>query len=223
MSAAGAGPRRASRPTSASPTMRSTQALALALTLSSAAAGCGGPNIVYDPANYKKELDPRTREYVIGVSDGVQVQVWRNPDLSTHMVVRPDGTITMPLLGDMKVAGRTPTEVKSEVKEKLAAFVKDESAVVTVAISEVNSYRFTVAGNVAHAGIFTTRYYVTVAEAIAMAGGPTRFADTDQVLLVRTDPNGRVRQIPIDYDAVRSRDKPEQDLVIVSGDTVFIP
>ena len=203
--------------------MRSTQALALALTLSSAAAGCGGPNIVYDPANYKKELDPRTREYVIGVSDGVQVQVWRNPDLSTHMVVRPDGTITMPLLGDMKVAGRTPTEVKSEVKEKLAAFVKDESAVVTVAISEVNSYRFTVAGNVAHAGIFTTRYYVTVAEAIAMAGGPTRFADTDQVLLVRTDPNGRVRQIPIDYDAVRSRDKPEQDLVIVSGDTVFIP
>ena len=56
-----------------------------------------------------------------------------------------------------------------------------------------------------------------------MAGGPTRFADTDQVILVRTDPNGRVRQIPINYDAVRSRDLPEQDLVIMSGDTVFLP
>ena len=137
--------------------------------------------------------------------------------------MRPDGTITMPLIGDIKVAGRTPTDVKAEIAKKLTAFVKDESAVVTVAVIGVNSYRFTVAGNVGRPGIFTTRYYVTVAEAIAMAGGPTRFADTEQVLLVRTDPNGRVRQIPINYDSIRSRDNPEQDLVVMSGDTVFLP
>jgi len=188
-----------------------------------AAAGCGGPPIVYDPGNYKKEHDPSKHEYVIGVSDQLQINVWRNPEVSSAATVRPDGTITMPLIGDIKVAGRTPTDVKAEIAKKLTAFVKDESAVVTVAVIGVNSYRFTVAGNVGRPGIFTTRYYVTVAEAIAMAGGPTRFADTEQILLVRTDPNGRVRQIPINYDSIRSRDNPEQDLVVMSGDTVYLP
>jgi polysaccharide export outer membrane protein len=186
-------------------------------------AACGAPEIVYDPANYRKENNPSKHEYIIGVSDTLQVNVWRNPEVSSAATVRPDGTITLPLLGDVKVEGRTPTEVKNEVTKRLSAYVKDESAVVTVAVTGVNSYRFTVAGNCARPGIFTTRYYVTVAEAIAMAGGPTRFADTEQVILVRTDPNGRVRQIPIDYDAVRSRDNPEQDLVLISGDTVFLP
>jgi len=193
------------------------------LLLALLVAGCGGPTIVYDPANYAKEYDPRKHEYIIGVSDGLQITVWRNPDLSAGVTVRPDGTVTMPLIGDLKVAGSTPSQVKAEVTQKLSAFVKDESAVVTVAVTGVNSYRFTVAGNVAHAGIFETHYYVTVAEAIAMAGGPTRFADTDQILLVRTDPNGRVRQIPINYEAVRSRAQPEQDLVLMTGDTVFLP
>lgn len=186
-------------------------------------AACGGPEIVYDQANYKKEHNPSKHEYIIGVSDTLQINVWRNPEVSSAATVRPDGTITMPLIGDVKVEGRTPTEVKGEVTKRLSAYVKDESAVVTVAITGVNSYRFTVAGNCARPGIFTTRYYVTVAEAIAMAGGPTRFADTEQVILVRTDPNGRVRQIPINYDSVRSRDNPEQDLVLMTGDTVFLP
>ena len=175
------------------------------LLLALLVAGCGGPTIVYDPANYAKEYDPRKHEYIIGVSDGLQITVWRNPDLSAGVTVRPDGTVTMPLIGDLKVAGSTPSQVKAEVTQKLSAFVKDESAVVTVAVTGVNSYRF------------------TVAEAIAMAGGPTRFADTDQILLVRTDPNGRVRQIPINYEAVRSRAQPEQDLVLMTGDTVFLP
>jgi polysaccharide export outer membrane protein len=205
------------------------KATALAVLLLAAAlvpllAACSGnPEIVYDPANYKKELNPAKHEYIIGVSDTLQINVWRNPEVSSAATVRPDGTITMPLLGDVKVEGRTPTEIKNEVTKRLSAYVKDESAVVTVAVTGVNSYRFTVAGNCAKPGIFTTRYYVTVAEAIAMAGGPTRFADTEQVILVRTDPNGRVRQIPINYDSVRSRDNPEQDLVLMTGDTVFLP
>ncbi|MEJ7732066.1 MAG: polysaccharide biosynthesis/export family protein [Polyangiaceae bacterium] len=212
----------------AAPKKTGTSALAVhllaALLLSVMFLGaCGGPEIIYDPANYRKESNPAKHEYIIGVSDTLQVNVWRNPEVSSAATVRPDGTITLPLLGDVKVEGRTPTEVKNEVTKRLSAYVKDESAVVTVAITGVNSYRFTVAGNCARPGIFTTRYYVTVAEAIAMAGGPTRFADTEQVILVRTDPNGRVRQIPINYDSVRSRDNPEQDLVLVTGDTVFLP
>src|SRR5262245_40376121 len=93
-----------------------------------ATAGCSAPIEGY---NYRREPDPRKHEYVIGVSDALRITVWRNPDLSTDARVRPDGTITMPLVGDLKASGRTPGELRREVQQRLGAFVKDESAVVT--------------------------------------------------------------------------------------------
>jgi polysaccharide export outer membrane protein len=182
--------------------------------------GCSAPIEGY---NYRREPDPRKHEYIVGVSDLLHITVWRNADLSTDARVRPDGTITMPLIGDLKAAGRTPGELRGEIQQKLGAFVKDESAVVTVAVTEVNSYRFTVSGNVEHPGTFNSRYYVSVAEAVAMAGGPNRFATPTRVVIVRQERNGRVRQIPINYEDVRSGERPDQDLVLVAGDTVFVP
>lgn len=196
--------------------------LAAALGLVATGAGCS-PTFVYEPANYAKELDPRKHEYVIGVGDGLQVTVWRMPDLSSGALVRPDGIITMPLIGDVQVAGSTPTQVREELKKRFSEFVKDETAVVTVAITTVSSYRFVVSGNVARAGIFASNYYVSVSEALAMAGGPNQFASTDQILLIRMDKPGKYRQIPINYDAIVSRERPEQDLVLKAGDTIFVP
>ncbi|MCC6554920.1 MAG: polysaccharide biosynthesis/export family protein [Polyangiaceae bacterium] len=204
------------------PAHRHPRGLLLALALLAAAVGCS-PTYVYDAANYRKELDPRKREYVIGVGDSLQVTVWRMPDLSSSALVRPDGIITMPLIGDVHVAGSTPTQVREELKKRFAEFVKDETAVVTVAITAVNSYRFVVSGNVARAGIFSSNYYVSVSEALAMAGGPNQFASTDQILLIRMDGPDRFRQIPVNYDAIVSREHPEQDLVLKAGDTVFVP
>lgn len=195
------------------------RSLALSLLVAFAGSACGGTPFF----DYKKEFDPRRSEYVIGAADTLRVTVWRNADLSGELTVRPDGTITMPLLGDLQVAGRTPTEVKNEITKRLGAFVKDESAVVTVAVTAVHSYRFTVAGNVARPGTFDASHYVTVAEAIAMAGGPTRFADTAGVLLVRPKSDGTVRRIPINYDRIRSGERPEMDLALLAGDTVFVP
>lgn len=190
------------------------------VALSLITAGCGGGLPAFD---YKKEFDPRKNEYVIGVSDELRINVWRNGDLSGNVVVRPDGTITMPLIGDISVAGRTPTQVREDVASRLKTYIKDESAVVTVAVVDVNSYRFTVAGNVARPGSFDAPYYVTVAEAIAMAGGPTRFADTRAITLVRTGKDGRVRRIPINYDVIRAGEHPEADLALLAGDTIFVP
>src|SRR5215831_15740832 len=96
--------------------------------------------------------DPRTQPYVIGPSDVVRLTVWKNPDLSTDAVVRPDGTITMPVVGELRAAGRTAADLQKEATERARTLVND--AVVTVAIVEVNSYRFTVAGNVEHPGLF---------------------------------------------------------------------
>ncbi|HSO00154.1 MAG TPA: polysaccharide biosynthesis/export family protein, partial [Candidatus Nanopelagicales bacterium] len=181
------------------------------------------PTYAYNPANYAKEHDPREHEYVIGVGDSLQINVWRMPDLSSGALVRPDGIITMPLLGDIYVAGSTPSQVRAAVQKRMAEYVKDETAVVTVAITTVNSYRFVVSGNVSRAGIFSSNYYVSVSEALAMAGGPNQFASTEQILLIRMDAPGKYRHIPINYDAIVSREHPEQDLVLKAGDTVFVP
>jgi polysaccharide export outer membrane protein len=164
--------------------------------------------------------DPRGRPYVIGASDVVRVTVWKDPNLSTDVVVRPDGTVTLPLIGEVVASGRTATELQKEVSNRLSAFVKD--AVVTVAIEEVNSYRFTVAGNVEHPGLFTSRYYLTVSEALALAGGPNRYASTSSMVIVRNG-GGKIHRIPIDYDAILSGESPEQDIVILPGDAVRVP
>lgn len=164
--------------------------------------------------------DPRGKPYVIGVADVVRVSVWKDESLSTEAIVRPDGTITMPVVGELRAAGRTTSQLQQDAAQRLATVIKD--AVVTVAVIEINSYRFTVAGNVERPGLFTSRYYVTVSEALALAGGPNRYASTDEVVIVRTMA-GTDQRIPINYDAILSGKSPEQDIVILAGDAVRVP
>ncbi|MBI4508914.1 MAG: polysaccharide biosynthesis/export family protein [Deltaproteobacteria bacterium] len=173
--------------------------------------------------DYSKEPDPRRSEYVIGVSDGIRIDVWNNRELGTQATVRPDGTITMPLVGDLRAVGRTPSQLKDEISQRLSQFIKDESAVVTVAITAVNSYHFTVTGNVERAGVFTSPRFLTVAEALALAGGPNRFATPERTVLVRTDSAGNARKIPINLKDVATGQRLEQNLVLLPGDTIFVP
>jgi len=182
-----------------------------------AATACG--TVSYD---YSKELDPRKSEFVLGAADALKITVWKNPEMSSDARIRPDGTITMPLVGDLKAAGRTPGQLRADITERLRAFVKDETSTVTVAVTEVNSYRFTVSGNVERGGILSAKYYVTVAEALAMAGGLNKFA-TGFVTLIRSADTQPARRIPIDYRRITSGEHPEENLVLVSGDTLFVP
>jgi polysaccharide export outer membrane protein len=167
------------------------------------------------------EPDPRNQPYVIGPADVLRVTVWKDANLSAQTSVEPGGTITLPLIGELHAAGLTPAQLQAEVVKRLASYLKD--AVVTVAVVEVNSYRFTVAGSVEHRGMFTPRYYVTVSEAIALAGGPTRYASTSDVVVIRSSQAGHTRRIPIDYDKILSGKQPGQDIVILAGDTVLVP
>jgi polysaccharide export outer membrane protein len=194
---------------------RTLACFSLALVMSTIAAACGP--IAYD---YSKEPDPRKEEFVVGVNDVVKINVWKNPELSGEARVRPDGTITMPLVGDIKAVGRSPSSLRAEISKRLQSFVRDEGAIVSVAVTEVNSYRFTVSGQVERPGIETAKYYVTAAEAVAMAGGLNRFANPHRLLLVRSDIHG-VRRIPLDYDRIASGQHPEENLVLMSGDTLF--
>jgi polysaccharide export outer membrane protein len=173
--------------------------------------------------NYAAEPDPRKQEYVLGSSDLLRVNVWHNPDLSGEAIIRPDGTISLPLVGDIRAAGRTAGQVREEIAQRLRTFVKDESAVVTVAVAAINSYRFTVSGNVEHPGAFTANHFVTLTEAVALSGGPSRFASAEDSVIIRANPSGNPRRIPVDYPAILQGKHPEQDLPILGGDIIYIP
>lgn len=183
--------------------------------------GCPKSLPFYD---YAKEPDPRNKELVLGVGDVVAVNVWENKDLNTETTIRPDGTITIPLVGDLKAAGETPSALKEQIKKRLTDFVKLQGTEITVAVKEWKSYRFTIQGEVVRQGVFTSEQFVTVADAIAMAGGPTRFAKRNEVKLFRPDPKSRVpKTIPLDYEALSSGKRLDMNIFVLPGDTIFVP
>ncbi|MBK8251890.1 MAG: polysaccharide biosynthesis/export family protein [Polyangiaceae bacterium] len=195
--------------------------LALSL-LGPVVSACGGA-LPSDGYPHHKEYDPRKHEYVIGVSDELRVAVWKMADLTDDVSVRPDGTITLPLIGDLRASGKTPSRLEHEIRSKLIKYVKEEQAIVTVEVRVINSYRFTVSGNVVRPGPLTARYFVTVSEALIMAGGPTRFGTPERTVILRADGAGKVRRIPINGKALAEGKNLDQDIGIVSGDTIVVP
>jgi polysaccharide export outer membrane protein len=192
-----------------------------ALVLAVSLAACGSSLPVYD---YAKEPDPRSHELTLGVGDVVGINVWDQREFNTDATIRPDGTITMPLVGDIKAAGETPTALKEKIKVSLATFLKMGGGnEVTVAVRSWRSYRFTIEGEVSRSGVFTNDQYLTVAEAIAMAGGLSRFAKRDEIKLLRKDAQGNQREIPLDYDLLASGKRRDMNIYVLPGDVIYVP
>jgi polysaccharide export outer membrane protein len=196
------------------------RAIALALVVLTAA-GCAATIPNYD---YAKEPDPRIAELVLGVGDVIAINVWDNSNLNTESTIRPDGTITMPLVGDIKAAGETPTSLKTRIKTQLQNFVKVQGSEITVAVKAWRSYKFTVQGEVSRSGVYTSDQYVTVSDALALAGGLSRFAKRSEVLLLRRESQtGKLRQIPLDYEQLASGKRPDMNIYVLAGDTIWVP
>lgn len=193
-------------------------ALALLAVGVSACASATGANYPY-----ADEPDPRKLEYVIGVTDELDIGIWKHPELGARARVRPDGTVTLALLGDIRAVGLTPSELREEVKRRLSSFIVSEEAIVTISVVGANSYYFTVSGNVGRQGRFQAGSYVTVAEAMALAGGPNRFASADESFILRTERDGTRRRIPIDYEQILRGERLEQNIVIMRGDHLIVP
>jgi len=191
------------------------------LLLVSVLAACGGAFPAYD---YSKEPDPRHRELTLGVGDVVGINVWDQRDLNIDATIRPDGTITMPLVGDILAVGETPSGLKEKIKTQLANYLKMGAGnEVTVAVRAWKSYRFTIEGEVGRSGVFTNDQYLTVAEALAMAGGLSRFAKRDEIKLLRRDAKGNIREIPLHYDLLASGKRPDMNIYVMPGDLIFVP
>ncbi|HET9625731.1 MAG TPA: polysaccharide biosynthesis/export family protein [Kofleriaceae bacterium] len=191
----------------------------LALAALVVIAGCAGSIPNYD---YAKEPDPRGTELTLGVGDVIAINVWENANLNTEATIRPDGTITMPLIGDVKAGGETPTSLKEHLQGQLQNFVR--SPAITVSVRSWKSYRFTIQGEVSRPGVITSDQYVTVGDAIAMAGGLSRFAKRDEIILMRRDAKtGKIRQIPLNYELLASGKRPDMNIYMLAGDTIWVP
>ena len=180
------------------------------------------------PYDYTKEPDPRHKELTLGVGDQLAINVWENKDLSTEVTIRADGTITMPLVGDFKAAGQTPSALQNEITQKVMQYVKLQpapgSVLVTVAVKSWKSYRFTIQGEVVRPSVYTSDQFVTVADAIAMAGGPSRFAKRKYIKLFRTDAaSKKTHEIPLDYDALSSGKRLDMNIFVLPGDVIYLP
>ncbi len=200
--------------------MRARTKLLLAFLFVAGAGACGPGGPRYP---YADEPNPKERGFVIGVADRLSIKVRNNEDLSATVTVRPDGAITMPLIGDIRAEGKTPSRLTKEIRDRLSQFIKDPTAVPTVEVVEINSYRFTVSGEVVSPGVYPSQRYVTVTEALNMAGGLSRFAKRDGVKIIRCcDAAGAKKKIPIDYDAILRGDS-EMNIYILAGDEVLVP
>jgi polysaccharide biosynthesis/export protein len=159
--------------------------------------------------------------YKIGPGDVMKVNVWKHEEVSQQVTVRPDGFFSMPLIGDIMGTGRTTQEIVADVSKRLQQYYAD-SPPVTVQVTDVKSYKIYVVGEVQRPGEFAPTHQVTVLMGVALAGGFTRFANPDRIIIVRKDARGE-RRIPFDYSAVLEKGDLQQNLVLQLGDTVIVP
>lgn len=158
-------------------------------------------------------------DYVIGADDTLHISVWKEPDLSETLPVRPDGKISMPLLNDIPAAGLTPLQLKDSITEKLKKYVSDPR--VTVVVTAMNSRRIFVTGEVVHTGPLPLLPHMTMLQALAQAGF-TQFANVKGIYLLRTE-NGEQKKIPFNYKEVVKGNHPEQNIQLKPGDTLVVP
>lgn len=162
--------------------------------------------------------------YHIGVDDLVRVSVWRNPELEVTVPVRPDGRISVPLVGDVLAAGRTPDEVAKDVQEKLAAFVRDPQ--VAVILTELRSHeylsRVRVTGAVRQPVSIPYRPGMTVLDAVLAAGGVTEFAAADRADLYRKD-GDHTKSYGVRLDRILNRGDLSTNFNVAPGDVITVP
>lgn len=199
-------------------------AMLMAMGLLAAATAAQSAAVPSDKANGDKSAgtsqdSSAPSDYVIGADDTLRISVWKEPDLSELLPVRPDGKISMPLLNDIPAAGLTPLQLKDSITEKLKKFIADPR--VTVVVTAMNSQRVFVSGEVLHSGPIPLLPHMTMLQVLSQAGF-TQFANVKGIYLLRTE-NGKQEKLPFNYKEVIKGNRPEQNIMLKPGDTVVVP
>jgi polysaccharide export outer membrane protein len=174
--------------------------------------------LVQTPAPSKAATeDPN---YVIGAQDVLDVSVWKEPDFTRTVPVRPDGKISLPLLNDVQASGLTPSQLAAEVTKSLTKFVT--SPQVTVIVTQINSQRVYLLGEVARPGAYTMLPEMTILQALSNAGGFSQYANSKKIYVLR-DENGKQQKFFFNYKDVISGKRNEQNIKLKAGDTIVVP
>ena len=157
-----------------------------------------------------------TKTFIIGAEDLLSVRVWREPELSGNYVVRPDGKISLPLVGEITAAGLTPEQLAAAVGQSLTRYINRPE--VNVGVQQVNSRKFYIQGEVQRPGAYPLVVPTTVLEALVNAGGFREFANTKKIIILR---NGKQR-LPFNYKEVTKGKRPEQNIHLQPGDQIIV-
>jgi polysaccharide export outer membrane protein len=160
-------------------------------------------------------------KYVIGADDVLAIDVWHELELSRVLPVRPDGKISLPLIGELPASGQTPLQLQAIITGHLKEFL--EHPQVTVIVQETKSQSFNVVGEVQRPGAFVFGHPMTVLDAIALAGGFRDFAKSTKMYVLRTTADGSRQRLPINYKDVIQGKKHSENIVLQSHDTVVVP
>ena len=158
--------------------------------------------------------------YLLGPGDLLEISVWKEEGLQKEVLVRPDGGITFPLVGELKAGGRTAVQLQQSIVKSIKRFIPDP--VVTVAVLKVNNNKVFVVGKVNRPGEFVATHYMDVMQVLAMAGGLNAFAKSSDIKILRRV-KGVERAMRFDYDAVSQGEELKQNIILKSGDVVVVP
>lgn len=158
--------------------------------------------------------------YVIGPQDILDVDVWKEPEITRTVPVRPDGKISLPLLNDVQAAGLTPTQLSAHITSELKKYITDPQ--VTVIVSKINSQRVYILGNVARQGGYALLPQMTVLQALSDAGGFSTFANRKGVYVIRQE-NGKQKKFLFNYDDVVKGKHIDENILLKPGDTIIVP
>jgi polysaccharide biosynthesis/export protein len=159
-------------------------------------------------------------DYVIGPADALENDVWKEADLNAKVPVRPDGKISMPLLGDVMASGFTPTQLAADLSTRLKKYLDDPR--VTVVVTAVNSRRIYIVGEVLHTGPYALLGNMTVLQALSGAGGFTPFASLKNIYILRNQGGTEVK-LPFNYKKVIKGQDMQQNVELKPGDTIVVP
>lgn len=163
-----------------------------------------------------------TNDYVIGPEDVIEISVWKAQDLSTTTVVRPDGIISLPLIGETTASGLTAKELGELIEQRLEEF--KQSPIVSVIVKEINSKAVFITGEIARPGKYPLKSETSIVQAITLAGGFTQWAKKDNIIVIRKStlsPEGD--KITVKYSDIVSGKNMKANILLKSGDTVIVP
>lgn len=170
-------------------------------------------------ASQEQPSSATNSSYIIGSEDTVHIAVWKEPDLTATLPVRPDGKISLPLLDDVQASGLTPMQLAASITEKLKKYVADPR--VTVVVTAMNSQKIYILGEVLHSGAMALVPQMTVLQALASAGF-SQFANTKGIYVLRNE-NGKQQKLPFNYKQVIKGESMGQNIMLKPGDTIVVP